>query len=217
MKPAARAAMEEFGSLRGVLEAPIEELRKIKGIGPVNSFGIKLVQEVAREYLKAKAIEKPVAGSAQAVFDYLYHSMRGLKKEVFKVIYLDSQNHILGTEDLSEGTADSSVVWAREVVESAIKHNATALNFAHNHPSGNPEPSESDREVTRDLVYAARIMQIKVLDHIIIGDNRYYTFAGEGLIERFEIDFLTLKMKGASESRARGPGADGGPLWSLPA
>ena len=194
-KPAAKAAIERFGSLRGVLEAPVEELTRIKGIGPVNSVGIRLVQEVAREFLKEKVKDRPVHESSQAVFDYLYHSMRDLKKEVFKVLYLNSQNQIIAAEDLFEGTADSSVVWAREVVASAIKHNATALIFAHNHPSGNPEPSENDKEVTRDLVYAARIMQIKALDHIIIGDNRYFSFAGEGLIERYEIDFLTLKMK----------------------
>jgi DNA repair protein RadC len=204
LKDQAKQAIARFGSLRGVLEAPVEELRKIKGIGQVNSLGIKIVQEVAREFLKEKLMDKPVFESAQAIFDYLYHSMRDLKNEIFKVFYLNNQNQILASEDLFEGTLDSSVVWTREVVVNALKNNAANLIFVHNHPSGSPDPSDSDREVTRDLVYAGRIMQIKVLDHIIIGDNRYFSFSGAGLIEQYEIEFLTLKMKSVSETRTSG-------------
>ena len=214
-KPAAKAAIARFGTLRGVLEAPFEDLRKVKGIGPVNSFGIKLVHEVAREFLKQKSMDKPVMESAQAIFDYLYHSMRDLKHEVFRVLYLNSQNQILAGEDLFQGTADSSVVWPREVVASAIKNQAIALIFVHNHPSGNSDPSQSDKEVTRDLVYAAKIMMIKVLDHIIIGDNRYYSFAGQGLIEQFETDFLTLKMRGVAET-VHGPHSNDSGRKALP-
>jgi len=200
MKDQAKEAIERFGTLRGVLEAAPEELRKIKGIGPVNSLSIKIVQEVARRFLKERILEKPVLDSAQAIFDYLYHSMRDRKNEVFRVLFLNSQNRLLASEDLFEGTVDSSVVWPREVVAGAIRNSATGLIFVHNHPSGNPDPSSSDRDVTRDLVYAGRIMQIKVLDHIIIGDNRYFSFATAGLIEQYEMDFLALKIKGVSDS-----------------
>jgi len=120
------------------------------------------VQEVAREFLKERIIEQPIYKSAQEIFDYLYHSMRDLKKEVFKVIYLNSQNQILDTDDLFEGTVNSGVISPRQVMESALKHYAAALIFVHNHPSGNPEPSRSDKELTRDLVYAAGIIQKKV-------------------------------------------------------
>ena len=126
-----------------------------------------------------------------------------MKKELFKVIYLNSQNQILETEDLFEGTVNSSAVSTREVIENAIRNNAAALIFAHNHPSGNPEPSKGDRELTRDLVYAGSIVRIRVLDHIIIGDNRYFSFAAEGLIKEYELDFLNLKMKGVSEAKRR--------------
>ena len=129
--------------------------------------------------------------------------MLDLKKEVFKVIYLNSQNQIIETADLFEGTVNSSAISPREVIESAIKNNAVSLIFAHNHPSGNFEPSKGDKELTRDLVYAASIMRIRVLDHIIIGNNRYFSFAGEGLIEENELDFLNLKMKGVSEAKRR--------------
>ncbi len=202
-KQQAKEALKRFKTLRGVLEASPEELQQIDGIGPHSAFGIKLVQEVAREFLKEKIIDKPIYKSAQEIFDYLYHSMRDLKKEVFKVIYLNSQNQITETADLFEGTINSSAISPREVIESAIKNNATSLIFVHNHPSGNPEPSQSDKELTKDLVYAGSIMRIKVLDHIIIGNDRYFSFAGEGLIEQYELDFLNLKIKGVSEAKRR--------------
>jgi DNA repair protein RadC len=194
-KPQAKEAIKRFKTLRGVLEAPLQELQQIDGIGPHSVFGIKLVQEVAREFLKEKIIDKPIYKSSQEVFDYLYHSMRDLKKEILKVIYLSSQNQIIDTADLFEGTINASSISPREVMESAIKHYAASLIFVHNHPSGNPEPSQSDKEITRDLVYAGRIMQIKVLDHIIIGENRYFSFAGEGLLEEYELNFLNLKIR----------------------
>ncbi|MBA7476751.1 hypothetical protein ES707_12145 [subsurface metagenome] len=202
-KQSAKEAIKRFKSLRGVLEAPPEELQQIGGIGPHNAFGIKLVQEVAREFLKEKIIDKPVYKSSREVFDYLCHSMRDLRKEAFKVIYLNSQNQIIEAADLFEGTVSSSSISPREVMESAIKNNAVSLVFAHNHPSGNPEPSKSDKELTRDLVYAGSIMQIRVLDHLVIGGDRYFSFAGEGLIEEYELDFLNLKMRGVSEAKRR--------------
>ena len=194
-KQQAKEAIRRFKTLRGVLEAPPEELQQIHGIGPHSAFGIKLVHEVAREFLKAKIIDKPIYKSAKEIFDYLYHSMRDLGKEVFKVIYLNSQNQIIETADLFEGTVNGSVISPREVMEGAIKHNAVSLIFVHNHPSGDPEPSDSDKNVTRDLVYAGSIMQIRILDHIIIGENRYFSFASEGLIEEYELDFLNLGIK----------------------
>ncbi|MBI4283099.1 MAG: DNA repair protein RadC, partial [Chloroflexi bacterium] len=162
-KPQAKEAIRRFKTLRGVLEAPLEELQQIEGIGAHSAFGIKLAQEVAREFLKEKIIDRPVYKSAQEIFDYLYHSMRDLRKEVFKVIYLNSQNQIIETEDLFEGTVNSSAVSPRELIEGAIKHNAVSIIFVHNHPSGNPDPSQSDKDLTRDLVYASSIMRIKVL------------------------------------------------------
>jgi DNA repair protein RadC len=194
-KQPAKEAIKKFKTLKGVLEAAPEELQQIKGIGPHNSFGISLVQEVARKYLREKIIDRPVCSSSQEVFDYLYHSMRGLKKEVFKVIYLDSQNRIIEIEDLFRGTVDSSVVHVREVIESAIRYKAVSLIFVHNHPSGNPAPSQSDKDLTRDLVMAAGIMGLKVLDHIVIGDDRYYSFTGDGFTEQCEADFMALKIR----------------------
>ena len=191
----AKEALKKFQTLRGVMEASPEDLQQVEGIGIHSTFGIKLVQEIAREYLKAKILEKPFYKSSREVFDYLYHSMRGLKKEIFKVIYLNNQNQIIETSDLSEGTVNSSSVSPREVIEGAIKQNATAIIIVHNHPSGNPEPSVSDKKLTRELVYAAKTMQLRILDHIIIGYDKYFSFAGKGLIEEFETDFLNLMLR----------------------
>lgn len=174
------------------MEAPPESLKQIEGIGNHSVFGIKLVQEVAAEYLKSRILEKPFYNSSQEVFDYLYHSMRGLKKEIFKVIYLNSRNQVQDTVDLSTGTINSNYVSPREIIEGAIGNNAVSLIFVHNHPSGNPEPSTGDKKVTRELVYAGRIMKLRVLDHIIIGEDKYYSFQAAGMIDRFETDFDNL-------------------------
>ena len=202
-KQQAKEVIKKFKTLRGALEAPSEELQEIDGIGPHSAFGVRLMQEVAREFLKEKIIDKPIYKSPKELFDYLYHSMRDLKKEIFKVIYLNNQNQIIDIADLFEGTINSSSISPREVIEGAIKCNAASLVFAHNHPSGSPEPSRSDKEVTRDLVYAGSIMRIKVLDHIIIGGNKYFSFASEGLIEEYEDNFLDLKLRGVSEAKKR--------------
>ncbi|MBA7653421.1 hypothetical protein ES703_61270 [subsurface metagenome] len=110
-KPQAKEAIKRFKTLRGVLEASPEELQQIDGIGPHSVFGIRLVQEVAREFLKQKVMDKPIYKSSQEIFDYLYHSMRDLKKELFKVIYLNSQNQIIEIVDLFEGEYPAVLEW----------------------------------------------------------------------------------------------------------
>ena len=119
------------------------------------------------------------------------------------MLYLNSRNQIIDIQDLFEGTLIGSSVSPRAVIEDALKHHAVSLVFVHNHPSGNPEPGESDKQLTRDLVYAAAVVQIKVLDHLVIGDNCFKSMATEGLIEQYELDFMGLKMKGVSEARRR--------------
>ena len=192
-KPQAKEAIQRFKTLRGVLQAPPEELQKINGIGPSNIFGIKLIQEVPQEFLKKKVLDKSYCKSSKEVFDYLYFSMRDLSKEIFKVMFLNVQNQVIEVEDLFEGTLTASAIYPREIMEKAIKHNAAALIFAHNHPSGNSDPSDDDKRITRDLLFVGNMMQIRVLDHIIIGDNRYYSFADAGLIEEYNQSFANLQ------------------------
>jgi len=178
--------------LRGVLEADVHELQKIKGIGSHNIFGIRLVQEVSRRFLKDKMMSRPYCRSSREVFDYLYHSLRDLKKENFKVLFLDPKNQIIEEKTLFEGTVDSSAVYPREIMKDALRYDATSLIFVHNHPSGDPEPSLCDREITKELVFSAKVMQLKVLDHIIIGNNCFFSFADRGLIEDYDLLFLSL-------------------------
>ena len=192
-KAQAKKALKKFRTLRGVLEASEEGLKAITGIGPHNIFGLKLVHEVSRRFLRERMIQKPVCRSSREVFDYLYHSLRDLKREEFKVIFLDAKNQILEEKTIFEGTVDSSAVYPREVLKEALSHNASSLIFIHNHPSGDPEPSASDKEITRELVFAANVMQIKVLDHIVIGNNRYFSFADQGLIEEFDSAFQNMR------------------------
>ena len=120
-------------------------------------------------------------------FSILQISLQKNKKEIFKVLFLDAKNRIINTKDLFEGTLNSSVVYPREIMKMAIKYNAVNLIFVHNHPSGNPEPSQSDKDITKNLVNAGKVMQINILDHIIIGDNRYFSFADEGVIEEYNL------------------------------
>jgi DNA repair protein RadC len=188
-KEQAREALRAFKTLAGVLEASSHDLQKIRGIGPHNVFGLRFVQEVSRRFLRERMLRKTYCRSSREVFDYLFHSLRDLKKENFKVLFLDAKNQILEEKTLFEGTVDSSAVYPREIIKDALRYDASSLIFVHNHPSGDPEPSPCDKDITRDLVFAARVMQLKVLDHIIIGSNCYFSFADQGLIEEYEFQF----------------------------
>jgi len=194
-KKPAKEAMRRFKMLRRVLEASEVELQEIEGIGPRNIFGIKFVQEVSRRFLREKMMSSPICHSSREVFDYLYHTLRDVKKEKFKAIFLDAKNKILEERTFFEGTVDTSAVYPREILKEALLHNASALIFVHNHPSGDPEPSESDKEITKELVFASSMMQLKVLDHIIIGNNCYFSFADRGLIEDYEFFLQDLKRR----------------------
>jgi DNA repair protein RadC len=140
-------------------------------------------------------LSKPYCHSSKEVFEYLYQALRDLKREKFKVMFLDSKNQILEEKTVFEGTVDSSAVYPREIMKEALKCDASSLIFVHNHPSGDPEPSQSDREITKELVFAADVMQLKVLDHIIIGNNRYFSFADEGLIDDYDIMYQNFKKR----------------------
>jgi DNA repair protein RadC len=194
-KEPARAALRRFKSLRGVLEADPRDLRRIPGIGAHNVFGIRLVQEVSRRFLKDRIMGRTYCRSSREVFDFLYHSMRDLRRENFKVFFLDPKNQIIEEKTLFEGTVDSSAVYPREIMKDALGCDATALVFAHNHPSGDPEPSLCDREITKELVFAAKVMGLKVLDHIVIGNNTYFSFADHGLISDYDLLYLSLHSR----------------------
>jgi len=195
----AKKCLAKFRDFSGFLAASPQELERV-GLVPHCMFCIKLLHELPTEVLKKKIIEQPFYQSSQEVFNYLYYSMRDLNKEVFKAIYLDNRNQIIDTEDLFEGTLESIPIRPREIVDSAIKRGSAAVIFVHNHPSGDPTPSKGDKQLTRDLVFIGSIIEVKVLDHIIIGGNEYFSFADEGLIAKYEDSFLNLRIKGVFDS-----------------
>ena len=191
-KDAAKEALLRFKTLQGVLEASSRELCRVAGIGPKNIFGIKLIKAVADRYLKKKLIHKDAINDSKALFDYLYQSIGDKNREFFKVIFLDSKNQVIAADTLSEGTLTASSVYPREVIQKALSRDAAALIFAHNHPSGDPKPSSEDVAITRQLVFACKVMGLVAHEHIVIGNDCYYSFADQGYIERMNREFDKL-------------------------
>lgn len=189
VKMPARKALQRFETLSGVLSAPLNELTKIQGIGQKNGLYLHLVHQVAARYLRDRAKNRPFFSSSRAVFDYLFHTMRDLKREIFKVLLLNRKNELISDQDLFFGSLTGSAVYPREIMTLALEHRAAALVFVHNHPSGHPEPSPQDRRLTRELVWSARLLAIQVLDHVIIGHNTFYSFADQGLIRQYVQDY----------------------------
>ena len=184
-KDAAKQALHRFRDLPGVFEASPRELCEIPGIGARNLLGVKLIKAAADRYLEKRVIRKNPMNNSRDLFNYLYHSMRDKRQECFKVIFLDAKNHALAIETLFSGSLTSSTVYPREVILAALGHNAAALIFSHNHPSGDPEPSRDDIRITQQLLEACRVVGIAVHEHLIIGNNRYYSFADKGHIAAF--------------------------------
>ncbi len=182
VKVPAKLAIERFGSLRGVFDAPLEELRKIPGLGEVAPVALRIIREAANRYLQQKSQETFSLANQQVLFDYCRGALGALPHEVFKVVYLDSGYRILGDETLEEGTIDRAAVYPRSVMDAALRKNAAALLFVHNHPNGNPTPSEQDKNLTRALVLAAETLQIWVLDHVVVSKDSVFSFRREGLL-----------------------------------
>jgi len=188
-KEAAKDALKRFKTLQGVLEASSDELCEINGIGPVNLFGVKLVHATAHRYLEKRLINKDPINNSNELFDFLKHDLRYKNIENFRVIFLDAKNKVIRTETLFEGSLTSSSVYPREVVRAALKYHAAALIFAHNHPSGDPKPSSEDISITRQLIFACKVVNITVHEHLVIGDNNYFSFADNGYIEKINREF----------------------------
>ena len=188
-KDAAKAALKKFTTLQDVLEASSQELCEVDGIGPKNALGLKLIKAVSDRFLEKKLIDKSQVNNSKELFDFLYHSIRDKTREYFKIIFLDSKNRVISTETHSVGTLTASSVYPREVIYSALRQNAAALIFAHNHPSGDPKPSAEDVAITRQLVFAGKVMGITVHEHLIIGDNCYFSFADHGHIAQMGREF----------------------------
>src|SRR3989338_4548899 len=178
----ARELLSRFGGLRGLLAVGWTELKQIKGLGQAKITAFLAASEIARRQLKQEVVGKTYVRDPQSVLDYLYSSLRDKKREVFKVLFLNKANRIVDEQDLFEGTVDETAIHPREVVKVALERHASALIFIHNHPSGRIEPSPEDREITQKLEAACTAVSVKVLDHIIVGDNQYFSFREHHLL-----------------------------------
>ncbi len=181
-KITAKLLLNTFKSLRGVLEASPEQLKKIKGIGDANIFGLKLVQSVARRYLKEQIIGEEFIQSSENVLDYLRHNLRDRGREVFLVVLLNGRNQVLDIVELFEGTLTTSAVYPREVIKLILEKDAAAVIFVHNHPSGNPKPSKDDQNLTQKLKAACATIDVQLHDHLIIAGNDYTSMADKGMV-----------------------------------
>lgn len=175
-KSAIELAMEllqRFKSLERLNNASLKELLEIKGMGTAKIAQIKAAFELGRRLMKEKALSEITLSSPERVFQYFSPMFKGMKKEVFYCAMLDAKNRLIKELRISEGTLTNSLIHPREAFKEAIKESAHSVIFIHNHPSGDPSPSPDDLKVTEILVEAGRIIGIKVLDHVIIGDGKY--------------------------------------------
>jgi DNA repair protein RadC len=185
----ARSLLEKTGGLRELDRRAAEELQEAKGLGPAKIAQLKAALELGRRLMAEEKKVLAAVTSSKEVYEWLRPQMQGLTKEVFKVLLLNGNNEILESVTASEGSLTESPVYLRDLVNLANRHQAAALIVAHNHPSGNPRPSPTDKTLTEELVFMGRLLKIRVLDHLIIGENRYYSFADEGLIDQYTASF----------------------------
>lgn len=179
----AQRLLSHFGDLNKLASAGLEELAQIKGIGPAKAAQIKAVFELGKRNLSSwDKTEKTKISSAEDVFRMFGQKLKGKKKEHFLVLLLDSRNRLLRAAEISVGSLDASIVHPREVFKEAIAESASRLILIHNHPSGDPKPSEADVEITKRLAAAGKILGLEILDHVIVGNKIASSLKEEGLM-----------------------------------
>jgi len=178
----ARRLLSRFGTFRRLADCSVAELSSVKGIGQAKVAQIKAALGIAKRFAGEQIQAGMQVKGSQQLFDHFHERLRGLKRETFFALLLDTKHRVIVEEKVAVGSLNESVVHPREVFRRAVAESAGAVVFVHNHPSGNPEPSPQDRLLTRRLCDVGRLMGIRVLDHLIIGNERYFSFAEQGLI-----------------------------------
>jgi len=178
----AQDLLTAFGSLQALMQADCATFTQAKGLGNAKYAQLQAVLEMARRHTFEELDRGDVLTSPEATRSYLSSQLRSYPYEVFACLFLDNQHHIIEFEELFRGTIDGASIYPRVVVKKALDHNAAAVIFAHNHPSGISEPSQADRSITLKLQQALDLMDIRLLDHFIIGDGMPYSFAEHGLL-----------------------------------
>ncbi len=182
VKPVAKKLISEFGGLSGVLDADQKKLEELQGVGSMSAALIRLVKELYNTYLAENMKRGDVLSSPETVLKFVRVRLSGMTNEAFMVIYMNVKNEVIDYSILHEGTIDNVAVYPRRIIESALSRHASGVILVHNHPSGNPMPSREDKALTRDIADAAITLDIRVLDHIIVGKDGYFSFLEHDLL-----------------------------------
>jgi DNA repair protein RadC len=183
VKPLARRLLDAFGhDFNRVISAPAERLRKIEGAGEAVVVELKVVEAAAQRLARSRVMQRPVMSSWQELIDYCHTAMAHRETEHFRVLYLDRKNVLIADEEQARGTVDHVPVYPREIAKRALELNASALILVHNHPSGDPTPSEADIQMTLRIKDAADVLGLVLHDHLIIGKSRELSFRSAGLL-----------------------------------
>jgi len=191
----AQDLLAQFGGLRGLYAAEDKELAQIKGLGIAKIAQLRAAIELSKRYLAEELKEKTRLEHPQHIYELLLYTMRDLAQEEFKIILLNAQKRLIRMIDASQGSIDQSIIYPREVIKQALRYGAAWVVFAHNHPSGDPTPTNQDKALTRELVFACHSVHIRVMDHIIIGNNCYYSFTEAGLLKKYEDHLHIVKER----------------------
>lgn len=182
VKPLAKALIKRFGGFAETLAAPVERLVEVDGMGEATALELKIVHAAAVKLSQQRVLQRPVISSWNDLLAYCRAAMADEKTEMFRILFLDKKNILIADEVQQKGTVDHTPVYPREVVKRALELSASAIILAHNHPSGDPTPSRADIEMTNQIVKAAQALNIRVHDHLIIGQRSEASFKGLGLL-----------------------------------
>ncbi len=192
-----------FNNLKKVLETPAEQVQQISGISNHDVSFLSTMGGVFRKLTVEWIMERPIYEPGREIYEY-YHEITEARSQHFKMLCLDRAKRVTKELDLLTGKPDSGIAQSsRAVIEHAIKSGARYFVVAHNHLSGDPKPTKIDREITRDLVFTGLIIQTKLLDHVIIGKDSFYSFSADGLIDEYEMEYQDMKLRGTSEAKRR--------------
>lgn len=185
VKPIAKELIEKFGTIDEIAKSDVKSLLEVDGIGEGSAVFLKLIGDIALTLYREKIEDKDILTikSKNSLLSYLRGEIGYSPREEFKILFLDSSNKLIASETLFYGTIDKSAIYPREIVERVIKNRAKSVIFAHNHPSGSISPSKKDIELTQYMYDSLKLLEIRLLDHIIITKNSYFSFLEEGLIE----------------------------------
>ncbi|MFC0308875.1 DNA repair protein RadC [Gallibacterium trehalosifermentans] len=178
----AEQALTHFGSLRELLSASEIEFCQVKGLGITQYIQLQACIEMTKRYLSEELKQQPVFNNIEFAKLYMQSELSMQQREIFVVLFLDNQHHLIQKEVLFQGTINSTQIHPREIIKSALQHNAAALILSHNHPSGIVTPSTQDIEITKEIKNICQLIDVKVLDHLIVGKNKVFSFCEEGLM-----------------------------------